>query len=120
MSAWEPTMTPDTALALVSDARRRVVVDTILDGSGVTTRQALVRTVVEEETGRPIAHADTGRVQDVHISLYHNHLPKLSRYDVIRHDRDTGEVALSDNADALGEVLGTLTVSLDAIDDFCE
>ncbi|WP_254543292.1 DUF7344 domain-containing protein [Halomarina pelagica] len=120
MSAWDPTTASDAAFALLSNARRRTVVEHLLDNGGETTRQALVRAVVEAETGRPIADAETGLVQDVHISLYHRHLPKLSEHGVVRHDRETGEVVSADNADALGEVLESITASLDAVGEFCE
>ncbi|WP_254545464.1 DUF7344 domain-containing protein [Halomarina pelagica] len=122
MSAWDPTTAPDTALGILSHTRRRAVVNTIVGNGGETTRQALVRAVVEEESGQPIGDVETGRIRDVHISLYHNHLPKLSQHGILDHDQETGEVTLLD-VEALKATVGTaeetLRTSREIIENFC-
>ncbi|WP_254543999.1 DUF7344 domain-containing protein [Halomarina pelagica] len=122
MSAWDPTTAPDTALGLLSNARRRSVVKTIAANGGMATRQALVKAIVEDETGESIADAKTGCVQEAHISLYHCHLPKLSQHGIVDHNRETGEVVLSDDGEALKAAVetaeDTIGASRKAIEDF--
>ncbi|WP_438267804.1 DUF7344 domain-containing protein [Halomarina pelagica] len=58
------------------------------------------------------ARDQTGRIQDMHISLYHCHLPKLGQHGIVDHNRETGEVVLSDDGEALKTAVGAAEETL--------
>lgn len=73
----------DELLRVLSRARRRVVLRSLLTRGGETTLDELVADLAES------ADRSESRAR---IALQHNHLPKLEEADVVEYDPETGRV----------------------------
>jgi DNA-binding transcriptional ArsR family regulator len=68
----------------LGEPRRRRVLYALSDQSGPTDVQTLAEVLAEREEGR----ADPGRIQRVHLTLVHNHLPRLAEAGLVEYDPD--------------------------------
>lgn len=57
------------------------------------------------------AHDDPTATErhEVHLSLYHTHIPRLEQADVVAYDRDDDSVAIRPNAETLMPFIAQLT-----------
>jgi DNA-binding transcriptional ArsR family regulator len=91
---------PETEIhsALANERRRHVL--SILENTGAElSLNELVRKVAERESGNePGATCD--EVEQIRISLYHRHLPKLADVGLVEHDPGEKTVALASGDEA--------------------
>ena len=90
----------DTIIRLLSNERRRYVIESILSERTLTKRQLLTR-VCEREFGYETIPTD--EIHRIQIGLKHNHLPKLADYGVIEIDDET--ITVGPNGDELAPYL---------------
>lgn len=100
MEDWNPRLvSPNTALKLVAEPRRRYALYHLFDASdGIPLNLLALRIAAWEEKVPP---DDVGvKTQDrVAVSLLHTHLPPLEASHVVTYDRETGDVSLGAGAD---------------------
>lgn len=84
-------LTESDRYRLLSDDRRRIVLDILADRVTAITLEELAQTVAEreEDTEAPA----TTTVERITISLHHKHLPKMAAHGVIEYDRDSKRIA---------------------------
>lgn len=80
--------------ALLSDARRRKVLQILHDVDTPATLTDLARELVAREGGARPGEVEQQRLRQRRISLYHNHVPKLADADVVEFDADERTVTL--------------------------
>ncbi len=68
----------------LSEPRRRYVLYSLADSTTPMDVETLAQLVAKWEVGRP----DPGRIQRVHLTLVHNHLPKLADAELVEYDPD--------------------------------
>lgn len=91
-SSEEGDVDVDEAFELLSSERRRIVLEHLLERQDPVPVVELVDDVVAtESSGHPPAD---GYRNEVHVSLHHNHLPKLSRSELIEYDAERGVVTV--------------------------
>lgn len=109
MSGPGNPLTTDEALDLLSNARRRFVIQYLADEESQTDLTKLAEQTAAWENGvPPSAITDDGR-RRTYISLYQTHLPRLEDADVVSYDEDQRTVELTENAEAIGDSLPTPT-----------
>lgn len=83
---------PADLLRALADDRRRTTLSVLLDASTPIDARLVARRVVARETERDVSRISSERVDRVHVSLHHVHLPKLSDVGLASYDPDTGLV----------------------------
>lgn len=86
----------------LADERRLHVLAALEEASTPIDERELARIVAAREEGTSPDGASEELVERVHISLYHNHLPKLADMDVIEYDHE--EAVIADSAIEPGSV----------------
>lgn len=83
MSETLKRFTIDTQLELLSNSRRRQILNRVADTPGGTTVEEL-QNALQRRTGEDEDEDLTGGIQ--HYSLHHVHLPKLQQANVLEYD----------------------------------
>lgn len=104
-------LTESEVYALLADRRRRLVIRILQDFSTPLTVLRLAELVSECETNG----LSTDRRQVTYLSLYHTHVPKFERADVLVYDDETGSVRPGPN---FGVLVGTLEATSRGDDDW--
>ncbi|WP_425607776.1 DUF7344 domain-containing protein [Natrinema salsiterrestre] len=78
----------DTVFTLLSDHRRRRVLELLLSHDRPLTITDLRNEVVEQEQNREITNIPREDVKEVHAALHHNHIPKLAEAGVVIYDQE--------------------------------
>ncbi len=86
---------PDAVFDVLANARRRTVVRMLMTHGDVALPD-LADEVAVAEHDRPLTEIDGDAVQQVYLSLYHTHVPKLADVEFVAYDQDTDYVALAD------------------------
>jgi hypothetical protein len=88
MAAQE--LTESNRHQLLSIDRRRVLLEVLGERSKPVGIDELAEAIAnrESDTGT----ASDKEIQNVHLSLYHKHLPKMAEMDLINYDRSTDQV----------------------------
>lgn len=89
------------SFALLANQRRRLAVRILGESSGPFSIGELAAAIGRREAGDP----STEDLRRIHVSLYHNHLPRLEAADVVLYDREEGTVRPHRNYDELAGVL---------------
>lgn len=85
-----PRLTESERHRLLSDERRRTVLD-VLDGRSAPLHfEELASVVAEREAAGGAVAADARR--EVVVALHHNHLPRLADFGLVGYDRASGLV----------------------------
>ena len=87
------TLSVDAFLHLLSDRRRRFALSVLAAHDRRMTVNDLTKAIVTHESSAEITEVPGDEVVDVYISLYHNHLPRLSETPLIEYDSERGLVA---------------------------
>ena len=77
--------------ALAND-RRRAILATLREQTMPVDTATLAQYVAEAEHGVPDAAVHAEAVEQVHISLYHVHLPRLAASGLVEYDHDRDAV----------------------------
>ena len=77
---------------VLADERRRTVVAVLLEQTAPVTVDTLARHVAGRNSDVSPAEVPTADVDEVHVSLHHIHLPKMSQAGLLTFDADDGVV----------------------------
>lgn len=86
----------DEVFDLLRQARRRYLLDA-LEGGGGTTVEELVDAVVERESTARGLGPGVDRHDQVRLTMFHNHLPKLEAAGVVDCEYAEGSVTVEDH-----------------------
>ena len=104
MSTHEPqTLSQDTAFDLLSNARRRFVLQRLQQQGGGIELGDLAEELAAEENGLRPAELSAQQRKRTYVSLYQTHVPKLSEANVVRYDSDSGMVYPTRHVDELAQ-----------------
>lgn len=96
---------PDTACSLLSNTRRRHLLACFQD-SAVRPVAELAVEIAAREQEVPVSAVDEAIRERVHISLVHNHIPRLVDHGVLEWDPRSGDVVRDDGFTALESFAG--------------
>lgn len=86
---------------LLAKRRRRLTLRILRESAMHITTIEVAKRIGEREYDNPSAED----LHAIHLSLYHNHLPRLEDADVVWYDRDEGIIHPGPNFDSLIRVL---------------
>lgn len=79
-------------LRAVANDRRRTTLSVLADASTPIDARTVARRVASREAADTVATVANDRIQDVHVSLHHVHLPALADVGLASYDPDRGVV----------------------------
>lgn len=103
-AAESTTPSQDLVGRILTDARRRALLDVLESREGVFELDQVAEWVVAEELEGDWAAFDEDRFDRVLISLYHNHLPMLADAGFVDVDRTDDGIFVSPNPDVFERV----------------
>jgi len=89
------TLTQDESYDLLSNTRRRFVIDFLRTCDTPVDVMALSRTVAARENNTDPDDLTDPQVKRVYVSLHQTHIPKLANSGVVTYDKDASTVALT-------------------------
>ena len=78
----------DTALKLLSDRRRRHLIEVVKTHDQGLTLPDAAEEVAQKETGVPVTALSPEHIKEVYISLYHDHLPRLTDAGLLEYEQE--------------------------------
>ncbi|QLG50440.1 DUF7344 domain-containing protein [Natrinema halophilum] len=81
------------AFALLSDRRRRLLLEVMRTYEEELTLPDAAEEVAIRETGHTVTNIPAERVTEVYLSLYHDHLPRLVDAGLLEYDQERDLVA---------------------------
>ena len=93
----------DDLFKVLADRRRRYALYRLRRADGAVRLPALVRTVLEWETGTDAETVSEQRRRRTYLDFYHNHVPMLVNYGLASYDEDDGTVRLETELGAASE-----------------
>lgn len=94
-----PSIGTDEMFALLSNERRRRVLQHLSRNGGEARLRDLARDIAAEEHDAEPVDVTYAQRKRLYTSLYQSHLPRMERSDVITYDRNSGVVALGPAAE---------------------
>jgi predicted transcriptional regulator len=104
----EDSIDLDTVLHLCRDRHRCIVLAVLADQQRTLTVNDLRNAVIKHNHHAPITETPTEVTTQIHIMLYHVHLPKLAETGVIEYDVDQQLVEPTAQFDELQPYLSTI------------
>ncbi|WP_255197192.1 DUF7344 domain-containing protein [Halorarius litoreus] len=101
----------DEVFTILSNARRRHVVELLVEHDGEMTFRELTDAVAKRESEGPVGYDARKRV---YVSLRQSHLPRLADADVIEYDRDRGAIEATTLLDTVRRPLEAVTPMLES------
>lgn len=96
------SLTRSTLHDLLSSERRRVTLSYLVE-HGSLALPDLADEIARHEHDGALSQIPEENVLRIYLTLYHKHIPKLSRAGVVAYDQASDRVALAENADLLKE-----------------
>ena len=110
MSLQRDTLEPETVYSLLANRVRGYLLTYLSVTDRTTVSEAAQRiTDWQRETTATTFEADQTAVL---VQLVHNHLPRLSQYDVVEYDRTTEEITPGPNFEAAAPYVSDLEISV--------
>ena len=101
----------DEVFTILSNSRRRHVVDLLAESGGETAFRALTDGVASREADGPVGYDQRKRV---YVSLRQSHLPRLADAGVIEYDPDRGTIEATELLDTVRRPLEAVTPMLES------
>jgi len=95
----------DTVFDILSNPRRRFVLHYLEQREEPVGLNELAAEIAARENDVPVDELTSQQRKRAYVSLYQTHVPKLEEVGVVTYDSESGEVALTDRADEIGEHL---------------
>jgi hypothetical protein len=83
-------LTESERYRILSDERRRLVLDVLADRTPPVTLDRLAAVIAEREDG--LDPDDQETVERVRIDLHHCHLPKIAAHGIVDYDRQSNRI----------------------------
>lgn len=103
------TLSKDDIYSMLSNRRRRLVLDYLRETEETVSVRDLSRAVAAMENGIDREELTYKQRKRVYTSLHQTHLPKLDDVGVVVYDRDRGTISLTPLADELDSFLDGTT-----------
>ena len=111
MSLQRDTLEPETVYSLLANRVRGYLLRYLSVTDRTTVSEAAQRiTDWQRETTVTTSEMDQTAVL---VQLVHNHLPRLSQYDIVEYDRSSEEIAPGPNFEAIAPYVSNLEISID-------
>lgn len=94
-------LSQDTVFDVLSSARRRETISILRAEETPIELTTLAEMVAARENETSVEELSSQDRKRVYVSLYQTHIPKLVDVGIVQHDADSGEVWLTDRADAI-------------------
>lgn len=98
----------DTALKMCCNEHRRIVLAVLMRERRALTLNDLAKEVVRHNHHTPITDIPSEDVIQIYLSLYHQHVPKLSDAEIVEYDREDKLVELTERFDRFQPYLSTI------------
>ncbi|GAA0232047.1 hypothetical protein GCM10009000_054250 [Halobacterium noricense] len=98
-----------TALNLLTEQRRRLVIDSLLENEQTLALADLAKEVTVRENGTSMPKVDEDEVLRIYSSLYHNHIPRLADAGVVKFERERELVGLGKNSERMTDALSAVS-----------
>lgn len=95
----------DDMFSILSNQRRRYVLQSLGESQTPVAFDDLVDDVAEQEHDAPISDIPAEAVDRVRLSLYHSHIPKLADVDLVEHCEEREQVSLSTDSEQVEALL---------------
>ena len=105
----EEELSRDVVFRLLSHSYRRALLECLDRYESAIAVADAAEEVARESTGKPRSDVSAERIREVHLSLYHSHVPQLDAEDVVAYDRERELVSLTDRGTRLVAVLDRLS-----------
>lgn len=93
-SPGSPALTDDEMFEVLSNRRRRRVIEYLRTGDGTASAGELAVQIASAENDTPVQEVSSYERKRVYVSLYQNHLPVMDDAGVIDYDADRKTVRL--------------------------
>ena len=105
-------LTPDVTFELLSDPRRRYALAYLSRRNQPVSMEELARHIAAWEEDEPVSEIEEKTVERIQMTLYHNHIPKLTAAGLLeRGERNGGQVL--ESTDKVNQVEAELQMGLD-------
>lgn len=95
------TFSDETIAELLADRRRRYLLRALRNAGNEVALAELAHKIAAWETEQSVADVSEATVERVHLSLYHNHVPRFADAGLVEYDADADAAALTDDGAAL-------------------
>lgn len=95
------TRSGDTVAELLADRRRRHLLRALRHTENEASLAELARKIAAWETEQSVADVSDATVERVHLSLYHNHVPRFVDAGFVEYDSEADAVALTEDGAAI-------------------
>ncbi|WP_373189639.1 hypothetical protein [Halolamina sp.] len=109
-----PVLELDEVFAALSHPRRRYLLYTLVNGSSEATLSELAANVAAWEQDKDQSALTDDERQEVHISLYHSHIPKLASLGILEYQESEDIIVRAVNTDQVQAVLDGAGAELDS------
>lgn len=92
----------DDVYSALGNHRRRITLCAAIDESTPIDIEDLAETVALQELQEDAGELTEEKRAQVHVSLYHNHLPRLSDLNLVKFDTESG--VISDTSDSISPI----------------
>jgi len=103
----------DEVFAGLEHPRRRYLMYTLINGSNEAPLPELAACIAAWEQDKSVSEVTDEKQQDVYISLYHCHIPKLSRLGIVNYRVKENIIVRAVNTDQVQAVLDGAGAELD-------
>jgi DNA-binding transcriptional ArsR family regulator len=110
----EAILNLDEVFAALGHPRRRYLLYTLVNESSEETLSELATKLAAWEQDKPTSEVTDDERQDVHISLYHSHIPKLADLGVLDYHEKGDIIVRARNTAQVQAVLNGAGAELDA------
>ncbi|ELY45383.1 DUF7344 domain-containing protein [Natronorubrum tibetense] len=111
MSLQRDTLEPETVYSLLANRVRGYLLS-YLSATNRTTVPEAARRIANWQREATATTFESDRTA-VLVQLIHNHLPRLSQYDIVEYDRTTEEITPGSNFEAVAPYVSDLEISVD-------
>lgn len=102
------SLTFDAVLGVCQHKHRRIVLATLADGQRSLTFDDLTKAVLKYNHHTPVPEASEDVLTDIHLSLHHQHLPKLVSEGLVNYDSERQLVEATKQFEQVQPTLSTI------------
>ncbi|WP_207890221.1 DUF7344 domain-containing protein [Natrarchaeobius chitinivorans] len=109
----------DTLFQILSHQHRRAVLGVLIENGRKLTLNDLTKEIAARNHETPITEVPSDDVNKFHLSLYHNHVPRLAETQLIEYDEDREIVKPTETLNQLEPFLSQVAEA-DSADQLCD
>jgi hypothetical protein len=109
-----PILELDEVFVALGHPRRRYLLYTLVNGSAEAPLSDLAAGIAAWELDKPVSEVTAGEQRDVHISLYHSHIPQLASLGIVDYQEAENVIVRAVNTAQVQAVLDGAGAELDS------